>query len=397
MTAGSTATPVTGIARIPRIDAICRGTPADMGRQQGEALRDSIAGADRAVDELEAFRLRRPAWIPYGLFRRLAEIRAARFLDRALQGQPAGDRVRGIAAGAGLPLRKLALLNALEPVLSSLADMTEIGPPGGCTAVAVRGSRSATGEPLIIRNFDYLPLVQAFYVMRESRPLNGRRALEFTAAPLAGAVDGVNESGLCITFNYAFATDLPSPAPPISVRISEALSTCTTVAEAAGQLQSRPRWGAGLLMLADGSGDIAALELSNTRSSLRRPAPGEDLIYHSNCFLTDDMRRVQIDERAVYTDRAATMVRGTRPLQSPERRDTRLAELLHGDHVLSSRDLATVMSDHGCDGVPSADTICMHSGYWNTTASLQWYPRSRKVRVAYASACSAEHVELELS
>jgi hypothetical protein len=397
MTASSTATPVSSTARIPQIDAICRGTPAEMGRQQGEALRGTIADADRVVDDLEAFRLRRPAWLPYVLFRRFAEVRACRFLDQALRGLPAGDRVRGIAAGAGLPLRRLALLNALEPVLSALADITEVGPLAGCTAVAVRGCRSATGEPLIIRNFDYLPLAQPFYVMRASHPLNGRTALEFTAAPLAGTVDGVNESGLCITFNYAFAADSPSPAPPISVRISEALSTCATVAEAAEQLVSRPRWGAGLLMLADASGDIAALELSNTRSCLRRPAPGEDVMYHSNCFLTADMRRVQIDDGAVYTDRAATAVRGTRPLQSPERRDARLAELLHGDRALTSGDLADVMSDHGRDGVPSADTICMHSGYWNTTASLQWFPRSRKVRVAYTPACSAEHVELELS
>jgi hypothetical protein len=109
------------------------------------------------------------------------------------------------------------------------------------------------------------------------------------------------------------------------------------------------------------------------------------------------MRRVQIDDDAIYTDRAATPVRGTRPLQSPQRRDARLAELLHGGRALSSAELAEVMSDHGPEGVPDADTICMHSDYWNTTASLQWYPRSRKVRVAYGSACSAEHVELDLS
>ncbi len=391
------ATPATGAVHIPQIDVICRGTPAEMGRQQGEALRTSIAGADRAVDELEAFRLRRPLWLPHVLFRRFAEIRARRFLDRALQGTPAGDRVCGIAAGAGQPLRRLALLNALEPVLSSLADITEVGPLGGCTAVAVRGSRSTTGEPLIIRNFDYLPLVQPFYIMRESHPRSGQSSLEFTAAPLAGTVDGVNDSGLCITFNYAFATDAASPAPPISVRISEALSSCATVAEAAGLLASRPRWGAGLLMLADAAGDIAALELSNTRSCLRRPAPGEDLIYHSNCFLTAGMRGVQIHDGAVYTNRAATPVRGTRPLQSPQRRDARLAELLHGDHALGFADLADVMSDHGRDGVPSADTVCMHSDYWSTTASLQWFPRARSVRAAYSPACSAEHVELVLS
>lgn len=397
MAAGLSLQPAADAARTPQLDVICRGTAVEMGRQQGEAVCSRIAAADRAVDNLEAFRLQRPGWLPYGLFRRAAEFRAQRFLGEALRGLPAGERVNGIASGARLALRRVALLNALEPVLSSLADVTEVGPLGGCTAVAVRGSRSASGEPLILRNFDYLPLVQPYYTMRESRPAHGRRALEFTAAPLAGTVDGVNESGLCITYNYAFATDAAAPAPPISVLISEALATCATVAEAVEQMSKRPRWGAGLLMLADASGDIAALELSNSQSCVRRPGPGEDFIYHSNCFLTAEMRRVQIDERAVYTQRAATPLRGTRPLQSPELRDARLSELLQGDRALTPDDLAAVMSDHGRERVGSADTICMHSEYWNTTASLQWFPCSRKVRVAYAPACSAQHVELELS
>jgi hypothetical protein len=397
MTASFIAERTTAGLRVPQIDIVCRGTPFEMGRQQGETLRASIEAADGAVEEFEALRLRRPWWLPYRFFRRLAENRAQRFLDRAFDRHAAAERLRGIANGAGLPLQKVSLLNALEPVLSSLADITEVGPLGGCTAVAVCGARSATGEPTIVRNFDYLPLVQPFYVMRESCPAGGRRALEFTASPLAGAVDGLNDAGLCITYNYAFATDAHWPAPPISVRISEALATCATVAEAAQQLLARPRWGAGLLMLADAAGDIASLELSNTQATLRRPASGEDLIYHSNCFLTEAMRRVQIDARAVYTDRAATPLRGTRPLQSPERRDARLAELLRGYPPLSAADLTHIMSDHGASGVPSGDTICMHSDYWNTTASLHWFPRSRKVRVAYAPACAAEHVELELS
>ena len=49
------------------------------------------------------------------------------------------------------------LFNALEPVLSSVGGCTAC--PGACSAVAVRGSRSITGEPMVARNFDYLPLI----------------------------------------------------------------------------------------------------------------------------------------------------------------------------------------------------------------------------------------------
>ena len=47
------------------------------------------------------------------------------------------------------------LFNALEPVLSSVGGC--IACPGACSAVAVRGSRSITGKPMVARNFDYLP------------------------------------------------------------------------------------------------------------------------------------------------------------------------------------------------------------------------------------------------
>jgi hypothetical protein len=108
------------------------------------------------------------------------------------------------------------------------------------------------------------------------------------------------------------------------------------------------------------------------------------------------MCEVQIDPRRVYTHRAPQALRNTRPLQSPRRRDARLRELVAETGRFGPDDLAKLMSDHGADGRPGADTICMHSGYWNTTACLQWFPASRSVRVAYAPACSASYAEFRL-
>jgi hypothetical protein len=38
----------------------------------------------------------------------------------------------------------------------------------------------------------------------------------------------------------------------------------------------------------------------------------------------------------------------------------------------------------------------MHSDYWNTTASLQWFPSRRGLRVSYSSTCQASFTELSL-
>ncbi len=379
------------------VEVICAGSAKEMGLAQGAGLKDRIHGARQVLNELEAFRLQQPWWLPYSGYRWLAEQKASRFLTRALdRDRPnLSQRLAGIAEGAGIGLRTIHLFNALEPVLSSVGGCTAC--PGACSAVAVRGSRSITGEPMVARNFDYLPLIQPYYLIRESRPQGRLRALEFTTAPLVGAVDGMNEAGLCITYNYGFTSDEPTePAAPISMAISEALESCRTVAEAADFIVSKPRWGGGLLMLCDASGDIASLELSSTRSHLRRPALGEDVLFHTNAFSSDRMREVQIPWNAVYTDHAPTPLRGRRLHLSSQLRDQRFKELLGPSEPLGANELGAIMADHGPTGTPDSNTPCIHSAYWNTTACLQFFPKSRRIRVSYSNACQARYQEAEL-
>ena len=214
---------------------------------------------------------------------------------------------------------------------------------------------------------------------------------------MVGAVDGVNEHGLAIAYDYAFTTDLPqTPAAPLSMLISETLETCKTVDQAHANFSSRPRCGAALLMLADATGDIASLELSPTRSFLRRPAAGEDAIVHSNQFVSPSMREVQMPPEAVYNDRAPAPLRGRRLHESSDRRDARYRELLRGDEPLGLDDLGRIMADHGAAGVADDYTPCVHGSYWQTTACLQLLPASRTLRVDYANACQARQQEFSL-
>lgn len=376
---------------------VCAGDPAAMGFAQGASEKNRIRDASHAIAQLEPFRLQQPVWLPYRAYRWLAKRRAKSLIEKPLaQEYPAmRERLLGIAAGAGVSANTLYLFNAIEPLLSSVGGCT--ASPAACSAVAIRARRSATGEPIVARNFDYLPLAQPFYLLRENRPQGKLRSLEFTSAPLVGAVDGMNEAGLCITYDYAYTTDEPlSPAAPISLAISEALESCRTVAEAADSIVSRPRWGGGLLMLCDADGDLASLELSSTRSHLRRAPQGEDVLFHTNAFSDGSMKEVQIPSDAVYSVRAARALRGQRLHQSSEMRDQRFTELLHSIDVLGIDDLAAVMADHGPDGTPTADTPCVHSSYWYTTACLQFFPRSRQIRVAFDTACRARFQTFEL-
>ncbi len=260
--------------------------------------------------------------------------------------------------------------------MSSTRECTRAPPMACCSALAIRGPRSKDGQPAIARNFDYLPLVQPFYIVRDCHPEGGFRSLEFTCAPLVGAVDGINEKGLGITYDYAFATDEGAPAATISMAISEALRTCSTAEQAAERISNAARWGGGILMIADSDGGLISLELSNTRAALRRPAQGVDVLHHTNAFSQASMREVEVETEACYDDRAPSPLRGCRVLESPERREARLVELLSDGATLGLDDLTRILADHGDDGQPDDGTLCMHSDYWNTTATIQVLPRS---------------------
>lgn len=368
---------------------LCQGTPDEMGVAQGAALRAEIRGAYDVLREIEAFRLRQPWWLPFALFRRLAARRARRSTAPAVASLcPAlHDRLSGMARGACVRIETLWLLQAMEGVLASTEGLVDL-PPAGCSAAAVRGRASADGRPVIAHNFDYVPAVQPFYVVRESRPRGGFRSLEFTAAPLAGAVDGVNERGLAVTYNYARTTERGQPGPTLSFRIAELMGHASTVAEAVEALQARRRWGSGLLMLAD-AGGVASVELTSTRAAVRRPEDGADCLYHANAFACPATQEMEVPAEAVWRSSG----QGVRV--SSRRRMERFAVLLQDAAGLTPDDLGKVMADHAGEA-PSCNTICMHGDVWATTACVQCLPADRTLRVSFSSACAANYVEYSL-
>ena len=376
-----------------------------MGRQQGEALRSSIAGALEAIGELEAFQLMKPRLLPLGLFRMLAERKADQFLKQAFAASPAqlGLRCRGIAEGASVPIRKLALCYVLEAVLSDLKQRTTpmlnrpstscgrspSGLQAGCSAIAVTGASSADGNPMVMHNFDYLPVVQSFFCVRRSEPAGKLRSVEFTVAPLVGAVDGINEAGLAITCNYAYVTDRAEPAPTITMVISDVLAHARCVDEAVTRFERQRRVGGGLVMLADASGRIASLEVANSRIARRDPSEGR--LFHTNRLQCDPMRSIELHPDARYGKRSPSKLRGVAVHESADRRSEAIASLLPQSGAACLDDLHRILSDHSHGD--SENSVCMHGDYWFTTACTQLIPTERKLRVSFSTACEADFSE----
>lgn len=384
---------------VPRLEVVCQGDPREMGLAQGRVLKSKIQAAVESSLAKVMSVLGKPWWMPEGLFILLAKLRARRSFGAPLRAMypEFNERLLGIAEGAELDLKTTYLINALESSLSLTAGRTAIMPaPGACSAIAVRGSRSANGEPIIARNFDYLSFLQPFCSLRESQPRNGYRSVEFIMAPMVGAIDGINEHGLSITYDYAYTLDGHTVAAPLSMLISEALGRCRTVQECADLICSRKRWGGGILMLADATGDIASLEISSTRSFLRRPAAGEDVLFHTNAYSSPLMREVEVSPNAIFGPSAEPALRGVRVLESAERRLASITQALGAGKLLSPEDLSLVLADHGADGTGNDNTVCVHGEARSTVACLQLYPKTKRIRVSYSSACRAQYQEIAL-
>ena len=151
-----------------------------------------------------------------------------------------------------------------------------------------------------------------------------------------------------------------------------------------------------MLMLADASGDLASVELSNTRAGVRRPTAGEDWLLFTNVCLCPETRAVQVSETAAWSNKAPSPLRGGSVLRPHTDRCRRIQDLFLKQSRVGPDELAAIMADHGPTGVAGGASPCVHTDYFNTTAALQWFPVSRRVRVSFSSACTAQYVEIAL-
>jgi predicted choloylglycine hydrolase len=369
---------------------VFKGSPRDIGVQQGTYYRDLIREATVRIPRAATFRAAKPWYLPTPLFYSLAKRRGSKLLrDDVYNYYPErAEQLEGVAEGAGVDLSTALFFMYLE-----LAGVGETRfSVDACTAVGFQREATECGEAVMVKNMDFYNDYAFMLTARKTVPDNGYSVFGNTAASYPGMIDGMNEHGLSVIYNFAYTTEKPTHYTPLSLAIQETLQSCKTTEEAVRHITQAKRGGDALLMIGDAEGALRTVEISSTESAVREPQG--PVLVNTNHYHTEEMKSIEIPHDAVYPEDAAHDLRGTPVLLTSTTRWDRVNELLTEGGSFSEERIHGMMSDHGVDAEPSRLTICRHHDIGSTLYTVLYYPERRTMKVLYGNPCMNELSEM---
>ncbi|MBW2455487.1 MAG: hypothetical protein JRI68_13290 [Deltaproteobacteria bacterium] len=372
-----------------------RGSAEQQAQAQGEVLRPLLDRCFAGLASLPVGPAWLPGWLRNGAIEPLLRALGAAHLSwhrRALADHEGGlwlRRHEALAAGLGIPLATLYGFAAFE------LESSILGFSLACSALGFGRAQTADGATRLAYNHDFPPAFAPFVRLRRSlmsEPIGGpvlRSTLCLTYPMMVGAIAGVNERGLGLTINQAYATDLRRRRPSLlaTLLVQDCLERCDSVAEAVERALSTPVANGALISMVDAAGDRAVVELSGTAARVRRPEP------HELMFSFNNYRIPELQEREVPLGAVTTLpVAGYDVHECNLTRARRLGELFDPARRYADRDITALLGDHdGGDG--DMTTICRHDDPLNETIlSAIIAPRERTIRVLFGKACEGQSV-----
>lgn len=194
--------------------------------------------------------------------------------------------MEGIAEGAGLPLRDVAILNARYEITYSVFsdEARRRGPqqePDGCTSFGLMPEVTAEGGTVIGQNWDWLAELEGRTLITRVRREGKPDFVGFTEAGIAGCKMAVNEFGigLCVNGMVTPEDGKVKYRKPLHVRCYE-LADATRMDQALGAFLSSPRVCSSNILIGQSEGEILNLELSPEQHQILLPQDG--IVCHAN-------------------------------------------------------------------------------------------------------------------
>jgi predicted choloylglycine hydrolase len=190
------------------------------------------------------------------------------------------DELRGVADGG-----------RFDPELIKVLPLTL--PDPGCSVVAVSGEHTANGKPLFGRNYDFFRFFAEYGELYRTLP-EERLSHIGCSDHYVGRHDGINEAGLAIGHSGPPARER-RPGFLFTLAIRYVLDNCRTVEEASSLLERVPHVQNSAFLVADATGEIAAVDVSPEKATTTRFTEGFGFL--ANRFVSGEMRAYEPEER----------------------------------------------------------------------------------------------------
>lgn len=334
----------------PRIIELT-GTPWERGRRHGELLSAEIRALRRTlVKYLSRLTLYVGALPLLALIQRFACLSFWPHLPVRVR-----EELEGVAAGAGLGLPLVLLINTLDDLANNLAS---------CSAVAVGEERTSQGFYLAGRNLDYPVFVDAligYQTLFLVTPEKGVPLASLGWPGYVGVTTGMNRAGVALAQLASMCRSATRKGLPAGLRYRLALEQGATVEEVTGRILAVPGT-IGNNVLLTGPREALVLELSARRNAVRRPLAG--LITVTNHFQSPEMAGV----KGRFRRRPPCAV--LEPYHFTEAysqaRNNRLQELA-ATRTLGPADLQAILADPGIANPGTANSVVFDP------AELTWW------------------------
>ena len=353
-----------------------KGTPRDIGRQQGEQVPELIkdnlrfymnlwqhmggVGRDKILADVEAF-------IP--------------FIER--YDLDLVEEMHGVAEGAGVEFGEIAALNArTELTFSCLPNALADPAAGGCTSFGLLPEVTGNGHLIIGQNWDWRAEARHTSVILKIEQSEKPSIVMHAEAGTIGH-RGLNSAGMGVCINYIRSeADVFRPGLPFLIKLRGILNS-TRMSTALRMLMTHV--GPNSMNMVVGHRDGEIIDVENLPNDLLFVHPHEGILTHANHF-ESPMLRMRDTGKSTLPD---TVFRG--------RRLRRLLEARRGHLGVDA--IRDVLSDH----FSYPDSICRHPDeqypkvdQWQTLTSLIIDLTESTLRYTDGPACTGPYHLAEL-
>ena len=380
-----------------------KGNAYERGFQQGEQLRKQIHDAIDFVFNSEFFKEMVPPNVPPSIVKKSLESMAKKHIEKPIRENLPNQwqKLQGIVKGADIS-ESMGLLGQFFEIVNGIPKFVYDKQPTelmGCSFIGATAPATINGETIIGRNYDFPSVLEHIQLLRKEFPDTGYRNISLTQLPLVGNHVALNEKGLAVALNYGRAwkkMDFNPHGVPSTIIVQELIEKCADVDEAVKFItNTNYRANGAFYCLGDESGNLAVVETTHSRFSVREPKNG--VLAHTNVYIGETIKDANLPEEIRFKMSSLDIS----PIESPKRRYKRIYSLLEENQgKITEEIIKTILRDHDPSNPnekgPNDCSICTHGLSSGTLASLIIKPKTREFHVIATHPCSGEYTKYTL-